>query len=122
MTKELQEILKGKTVIYCAHRLSSVKAVDKIHVLQDGKVQEEGTHNELMEGKALIPYPGPEVTDVASGGKIYQRMWQNFMSERRQGTMKEEAEDVGPLGHSHEHSHSHTEDTVRGCGGGCGGH
>ncbi len=32
---ELDEMMKGKTVIYCAHRLSSIINVDKIHVLQD---------------------------------------------------------------------------------------
>lgn len=33
-------MLKGKTVIYAAHRLSSIKDVDKIHVLKHGKVIE----------------------------------------------------------------------------------
>jgi len=36
--------MKGKTVIYCAHRLSSIINVDKIHVLKEGKVVEEGNH------------------------------------------------------------------------------
>ena len=40
ITKELNEIMKGKTVIYCAHRLSSIVGVDKIHVLKDGQVME----------------------------------------------------------------------------------
>ena len=56
--------------------------VDTIHVLTDGKVQEQGTHKELMEGRALIPYPEENdsiVGDTQSGGKIYQRMWQNFI-------------------------------------------
>ena len=34
----LDELMKGKTVIYCAHRLSSIINADKIHVLKDGKV------------------------------------------------------------------------------------
>ena len=33
ITDELDEIMVGKTVIYCAHRLSSIINVDKIHVL-----------------------------------------------------------------------------------------
>lgn len=81
MTQELQEILKGKTVIYCAHRLSSVIGVDKIHVLANGKVQEEGTHQELLDGKANIPYPESDDIDVNKGGQYYQKMWENFMSE-----------------------------------------
>jgi ABC-type multidrug transport system fused ATPase/permease subunit len=32
--------MQGKTVIYCAHRLSSIINVDKIHVLNDSKVVE----------------------------------------------------------------------------------
>ena len=36
ITNELDEIMKEKTVIYCAHRLSSIINVDQIHVLQDG--------------------------------------------------------------------------------------
>ena len=38
ITQELQEIMKGKTVIYCAHRLSSIVNVDQIHVVKDGKL------------------------------------------------------------------------------------
>ena len=33
---ELDVIMKGKTVIYCAHRLSSIINVDTIHVMKDG--------------------------------------------------------------------------------------
>lgn len=37
---ELSEIMAGKTVIYCAHRLSSITGVDRIHVVHDGKLHE----------------------------------------------------------------------------------
>ena len=40
--------MTGKTVIYCAHRLASIKNVQKIHVLKDGSVQEVGSHEELF--------------------------------------------------------------------------
>ena len=53
--------MKGKTVIYCAHRLSSIVGVDKIHVLKDGKVQEEGSHEKLL-------------LDEKS---LYSKMWKN---------------------------------------------
>jgi ATP-binding cassette subfamily B protein len=39
---------RGKTVIMIAHRLSTVMGADKIVVLEEGKVVEEGTHHELM--------------------------------------------------------------------------
>lgn len=44
ITNQLDETMKDKTVIYCAHRLSSIINVDKIHVLKDGSVHETGTH------------------------------------------------------------------------------
>lgn len=46
---ELDQIMQGKTVIFCAHRLASIKNVDKIHVLKNGSVQEIGTHEELLK-------------------------------------------------------------------------
>lgn len=51
--KDLENILKGKTVLICAHRLSSITSVDKIHVLKDGKVMESGTHFELMNNQGI---------------------------------------------------------------------
>ncbi len=43
----LKDILENKTVITIAHRLSTVKNVDMIYVLDDGKIVQRGTHNEL---------------------------------------------------------------------------
>jgi ATP-binding cassette, subfamily B, bacterial len=45
----LQEFFKGRTVIVVAHRLSTVKDADKIIVLEDGEIIEEGSHNELTQ-------------------------------------------------------------------------
>ncbi|MBD3841834.1 MAG: ABC transporter ATP-binding protein [Campylobacterales bacterium] len=45
----LQDFLKNKTVITIAHRLSTVKNADKIFVLQDGKIVQSGTHEELED-------------------------------------------------------------------------
>ncbi|MBU1657583.1 ABC transporter ATP-binding protein/permease [bacterium] len=42
-------ILKDKTVITIAHRLSTVKNVDIIYVLEDGKIVQKGTHKELED-------------------------------------------------------------------------
>ena len=46
--KHLHEFYKGKTVVVVAHRLSTVRNADKIVVLDQGKVVEEGTHEELI--------------------------------------------------------------------------
>lgn len=44
----LQEFFKNRTVIIIAHRLSTVKNADKIIVLKNGKVIEEGSHQDLV--------------------------------------------------------------------------
>lgn len=47
--KSLTQIMKGRTTVIIAHRISSIKDCDAILVLDDGEVSEYGTHNELME-------------------------------------------------------------------------
>lgn len=44
----LQRIMKGKTSIIISHRISGVKAADKIIVLDQGSIVEQGTHDELL--------------------------------------------------------------------------
>ena len=46
--ENLQHFLNGKTIVVVAHRLSTVKNADKIVVLEDGEIVEEGTHAELV--------------------------------------------------------------------------
>ena len=47
----IQELMKGRTSIIIAHRLSTLKTVDKVLVLKQGKVQEFGTRRELLQNK-----------------------------------------------------------------------
>ena len=45
----LENLMKGRTTVAIAHRLSTVKNADKLVVLENGRIAEEGTHDELME-------------------------------------------------------------------------
>ncbi len=47
----LARITKGKTTVAIAHRLSTLRNADKIVVFDEGKVEEEGTHKELLKKK-----------------------------------------------------------------------
>lgn len=49
----LSRLLAGKTVLVIAHRMRTVEAADKIVVLADGRVAEEGTPAELMDKNSL---------------------------------------------------------------------
>lgn len=49
LQKAFANLMKGKTVIMIAHRLSSITNVDEIFVMDKGEVAESGTHKELMD-------------------------------------------------------------------------
>ena len=49
----VQKLIKGRTSIIIAHRLSTLKSVDKVLVLQQGKVQEFGKREDLLKQKGI---------------------------------------------------------------------
>ena len=59
LQESIANLTKGKTLLVIAHRLSTIKNADRIVVLNDGRIEDMGTQEELMERSAL-----------------YRRMWQ----------------------------------------------
>ncbi len=49
----LSELMNGKTTIAIAHRLSTIQKMDRIIVMHDGNIVEDGTHTELIEKKGI---------------------------------------------------------------------
>jgi len=59
--KAFGELIRGKTVLMIAHRLSTVKEADQILVIEKGSVKESGTHDELLDQQGL-----------------YAKMWRDY--------------------------------------------
>lgn len=57
------ELSKDKTVIMIAHRLTTVRNADKIYVLKDGRIEDAGTHEELVKS-----------------GSLYAEMWKDYQT------------------------------------------
>ena len=62
----LETLMKGRTSIVIAHRLSTIAKLDRIIVLDDGKIVEDGTHEELIKKKGVYA----KLWEHQSGGFI----------------------------------------------------
>ncbi len=49
----MNKLMEGRTSIVIAHRLSTIRKADKILVIDDGRIKEEGTHKELIDKKGI---------------------------------------------------------------------
>ena len=51
--KSLEQLSEGRTTLVIAHRLSTIRNADKIYVIEEGRIKEEGSHTELLETNGL---------------------------------------------------------------------
>ena len=68
----MNELARNKTVIMIAHRLSTVRNVDRIFVIEDGKIREKGTFDELKNSRGL-----------------FSKMWADYQSSAEWKVAKE---------------------------------
>ena len=68
-------LAQGKTVVMIAHRLSTVRNVDRIYVIQDGTVAEQGTYQDLMAQNGL-----------------FRQMWDNYQTAAQWKVAREEVQ------------------------------
>ena len=66
--RSVSKLTEGKTLIVIAHRLSTVVDADRIYVVKDGRIHEEGTHEELLAHHDL-----------------YEKMWNAHMEVKDNG-------------------------------------
>lgn len=72
--KSVAKLVVGKTLIVIAHRLSTIVESDKIVLVNKGKIEETGTHNELLRKS-----------------KLYKNMWLSHIAYKDTKTLGEEA-------------------------------
>ena len=68
--QSLQEVAEGRTAVFVAHRLSTVRSCDVIVVMEAGSIVERGTHAQLMDGAGVGPKSG-----------LYASMWASQQAE-----------------------------------------
>ena len=67
----LANLTKGKTLLVIAHRLSTITSADQILLMNNGKIMEKGTHEELLKNSAA-----------------YARMWEAHIGARNRAVQE----------------------------------
>lgn len=67
--RSISKLVKGKTLIVIAHRLSTIKDADKIYVIQNGNIAEEGKHEALLKENGLYKTMWDAHINVKDGGE-----------------------------------------------------
>ncbi|RLF03954.1 MAG: hypothetical protein DRJ64_07630, partial [Thermoprotei archaeon] len=70
VTEAIDNLTKGRTTFIIAHRLSTLRNVDKIIVLDRGGIVEMGTHDELLEKGGLYK-------------KLYESQFKGFLKQQK---------------------------------------
>jgi ATP-binding cassette subfamily B protein len=92
--RALDNLVKGRTTIAIAHRLSTLRKADRLVVLDKGEIVEIGSHDELMEaqGAYYVLYQAQlrHAAELVEGGAIGESL-----EERQEERLEEAAKDIG---------------------------
>ena len=66
LARSLRRVCSGRTTLIIAHRLSSVRQADCIHVLESGRIVESGTHEQLLEKSGVYA----RLWDIQTGARV----------------------------------------------------
>lgn len=69
MQRAMEEIAYDRTMVIVAHRFSTLRLAQRVFVIEDGRVQGEGSHEDLLRENAVCQ-------------RLYRRQWADAVPER----------------------------------------